>query len=70
MLARLTGERESIDWTPVEEALQRQLATRTGAEQALAAARDALEALGARLREGEEARMTAEHKLEPARARI
>jgi chromosome segregation protein len=70
LLARLTGERASIDWTPVEEALQRQLATRTGAEQALAAARDALEALGARLREGEEARMTAEHKLEPARARI
>ncbi|MEP7063360.1 MAG: chromosome segregation protein SMC [Betaproteobacteria bacterium] len=70
LLARLTGERASIDWTPVEEALQRQLATRTDAERALAAARDALEALGAKLREGEEARMTAEHKLEPARARI
>ncbi len=70
LLGRLTGERASIDWTPVEEALQRQLAARTAAEQALAAARDALEALAARLREGEEARMAAEHKLEPARARI
>ncbi|MEO8847075.1 MAG: chromosome segregation protein SMC [Casimicrobiaceae bacterium] len=70
LLARLMGERASIDWTPVEEALQRQLASRTAAEQALAAARDALEGLGAKLREGEEARMSAEHKLEPARARI
>ncbi len=70
LLGRLTGERESIDWTPVEEALQRQLSTRTVAEQALAAARDALESLGTKLREGEEARMGAEHKLDPARARI
>ena len=67
---RLAGERASIDWTPVEEALQRELAARAAAEQALAAARDELEAQGARLRAAEEARMAAEHRLEPARARI
>jgi len=66
----LTGERAAIDWTPVEEALQRQLAGRGEAEQALAAARDRLEALGADLRAGEEARMGIEQNLEPARARI
>jgi chromosome segregation protein len=67
---RFAGERAAIDWTPVEEALQRQLAARAAAEQALAAARDALEAVGTRLREAEEARMAAEQNLEPARARI
>ncbi len=40
------------------------------AEQALAAARDHLEGLGAALRESEEARLAAEQRLEPARARI
>jgi chromosome segregation protein len=70
LLAQLTGERAAIDWTPVEEALQRQLAGRGEAEQALAAARDRLEALGADLRAGEEARMGIEQNLEPARARI
>ncbi|HET9337780.1 MAG TPA: chromosome segregation protein SMC [Casimicrobiaceae bacterium] len=70
LLARLTGERAAIDWSPVEEALQRQLATRAEAEQALAAARDALEGLGARLRSGEEERLTREQALDPARARI
>ena len=67
---RLTGERAAIDWTPVEEALQRQLAARSDAEQALAAARDPVEALGAQLRAGEEARLAREQALEPARARI
>jgi chromosome segregation protein len=70
LLAQLTSERQSIDWTPVEEALQRQLAERGGAEAALAAARDRLEALGAKMREGDEARLAAEQKLEPARAKI
>ncbi len=32
LLAQVTSERQSIDWTPVEEALQRQLATRGEAE--------------------------------------
>jgi len=70
LLAQLTSERQSIDWTPVEEALQRQLAERGAAEQALGAARDRLETLTAALRAGDEARLAAEQKLEPARARI
>ena len=70
LLAQLTGEKASIDWTPVEEALQRQLEARAQAEQALAAARDALEALGATLRASEEERLTAQQKLDPARAKI
>jgi chromosome segregation protein len=70
LLSQATGERESIDWTPVEEALQRQLAARGQAEQALAIARDAVETLGASLRAAEEARLVAEQKLDPARAKI
>jgi chromosome segregation protein len=70
LLAQLTGERAAIDWTPVEEALQRQLGTRGLAEQALAAARDAQEALGASLRSAEEERLVAEQKLDPARVKI
>jgi chromosome segregation protein len=70
LLARLTSEREAIDWTPVEEALQRQLGARGAAEQALAAARDRQEGLGTELRTAEEARLVAEQKLDPARAKI
>jgi chromosome segregation protein len=70
LLAQLTSERAAIDWTPVEAALTQQLAARGEAEQALAAARDRLEALGAQLRAGEEARLAAEQKQEPARAKI
>ncbi len=70
LLTQLTSERAAVDWTPVEEALQRQLAVRAAAEQALAAARDRLETLGTDLRAAEEARMTCEQKLEPARAKI
>ncbi|MFO1309047.1 MAG: chromosome segregation protein SMC [Burkholderiales bacterium] len=70
ILSRLAGERDAIDWTPVEEALQRQLDARAEAEQALAAARDRLEGLGAELRAAEEARLAREQALEPARARI
>jgi chromosome segregation protein len=70
LLAQLTSERAAIDWTPVEESLQTQLTARGGAEQALAAARDKLEALGADLRAAEEARMAADQKVEPARAKI
>ncbi len=70
LLAQLGSERAAIDWTPVEAALRDQLAVRGEAEQALAAARDRLEALGADLRAGEEARLTAEQKQEPARAKI
>jgi len=70
LLAQLTSERAAVDWTPIEEALQAQLAARGEAEQALAAARDKLEALGADLRTAEEARLTADQKQEPARAKI
>ncbi|MFO1414342.1 MAG: chromosome segregation protein SMC [Burkholderiales bacterium] len=70
LLAQLTSEQQAIDWTPVEESLQRQLAVRGDAEQALAAARDRLETLGAALREAEEARMSADQKQEPARQKI
>ncbi|HEY5308207.1 MAG TPA: AAA family ATPase, partial [Casimicrobiaceae bacterium] len=64
------SEKTAIDWTPVEESLQRQLAFRGEAEQTLKAARDRQEALAADLRAGEEARLVAEQKQEPARARI
>jgi len=70
LLAQLTSEKQAIDWTPVEEALQRQLTTRGEAEATLAAARDALEALTASLREADEAKLVAEQRLEPARAKI
>jgi chromosome segregation protein len=70
LLAQLTSERQSVDWTPVEEALQRQLAARGEAEQALAASRNRQEALTAELRAGDEARLVAEQKLDPARAKI
>jgi chromosome segregation protein len=70
LLERLSSERAAIDWTPVEATLTQQLAARATAEQALAAARDRLEALGAELRAGDEARLSADQKLEPARAKI
>jgi chromosome segregation protein len=70
LLTQLTSERQAIDWTPVEEALQRQLVARGQAEATLAAARDAQEALGATLREADEAKLIAEQKLDPARVKI
>ena len=70
LLAQVATEREGIDWTPVETALQAQLTTRSAAEQALAAARDGQEAIGAALRAAEEARLTADQKIEPARVRV
>ena len=70
LLAQLTSERQSVDWTPVEEALQRQLAARGEAEQVLATARNRQESLTAELRAGDEGRLAAEQKLDPARAKI
>jgi chromosome segregation protein len=70
LLQQVTSERQSIDWTPVEEALQRQLVARGEAEQALAAARNLQESLTAELRAADEARLAAEQKLDPARAKI
>ena len=70
LLAQLSSERAGIDWTPVEEALQRQLALRGEAEQALASARDRQEALGTDLRVADESKLAAFQKLDPARAKI
>ncbi|HEX8740221.1 MAG TPA: chromosome segregation protein SMC [Casimicrobiaceae bacterium] len=70
LLAQATSERATIDWTPVEEALQRQLTVQAAAEQALAAARNEHEGLGAELVRADEARLAAEQQLEPARTRI
>ena len=67
---QLSAQRAQIDWSPVEAALQAQLAQRAAAEQALATARDGQEAVGTELRAGEEARLQIEQKLEPARAKI
>jgi chromosome segregation protein len=69
-LAELSAERDKIDRTPAEQALQAQLAARAEAEETLKAARDRQEAVAADLRAGEEARLAAEQKLEPARGKI
>jgi chromosome segregation protein len=70
LLAQLATERQQIDWTPVEQSLQAQLVVRGGAEQALGAARDRLEAIAAELRTADEQRLGADQRLEPARSRI
>lgn len=70
LLDQLSSEKQAVDWSPVEASLQQQLTVRADAEQALTAARNQLETLTTELRAAEEARLTAEHQLEPARARI
>jgi len=70
LLEQLSSERASIDWSPVEEALQRQLGSRGEAERALHAARERLEGLGTELRAAEESRLGAEQRLDPARQKI
>jgi chromosome segregation protein len=70
LLGQLSAEREKIDWTPAEQALQAQLALRGAAEEALAASRDRQESVAAELRAGEEARLVVEQKVEPARTKI
>jgi chromosome segregation protein len=70
LLDQLSSERLSVDWTPVEQSLQRQLAVRGEAEQALATARDRLEGLGTELRAAEEAKLGQEQRLDPARQKI
>jgi chromosome segregation protein len=69
-LAILEGDQAKIDWTPIESALQHQLAARAAREEALAAARTRLDGLAATLRGAEEERIRVEQELEPARARI
>jgi chromosome segregation protein len=70
LVAQVADERRQIDWTPIEASLQAQLVTRSAAEQALAAARDSQESLGAQMREADEARLGIDQRLDPARARI
>ena len=70
LVAQVADERRQIDWSPVEASLHTQLATRGNAEQALAAARDRQEGLGSEMRAADEARLTIDQRLDPARARI
>ncbi len=70
LVAQVADERRQIDWSPVEASLQAQLASRAAAEQALAAARDRQESLASEMRLADEARLTIDQRLDPARARI
>jgi chromosome segregation protein len=63
-------EMAGYDESPLQERLQGALASRAGAEQALAAARDALEQMEAALKSADEERHGAETNLEPLRNRI
>jgi len=70
---RLTQARDELARLPadaLDAELQQALATRTEAEAALAAARDALEGLTAQLRGHDEARMACEQGLDPLRRSI
>ena len=70
---RLTQARDELGRLPadaLDAELQQALATRTEAEAALAAARDALEGLTAQLRGHDEARMACEQGLDPLRRSI
>jgi chromosome segregation protein len=68
--AHLASERGGERVADIEAALQEQLAVRTAREQALAGARDALEAATAALQASEEARFKLEQQLDPARGKI
>jgi chromosome segregation protein len=63
-------EMAGYDESPLQERLQQALSGRAGAEQALAAARDALEQMESALRSADEERHGAETNLEPLRNRI
>ncbi|MGE5319137.1 MAG: chromosome segregation protein SMC, partial [Hyphomicrobiaceae bacterium] len=70
---RLSQAREELARLPadaLDAELQAALATRTGTEAALAAARDALEGLTAQLRGHDEARLACEQGLDPLRRTI
>ncbi|HUP95968.1 MAG TPA: chromosome segregation protein SMC [Burkholderiales bacterium] len=71
--ANLSAEEEALascDETPWQAELQQALAARTEREQALAQARDALEATETRVKEVEHERLTAEQRLDPLRERV
>jgi chromosome segregation protein len=63
-------EMDGYDESPLQERLQQALAGRAGAEQALAAARDALEQMETALKAADEERHGTETNLEPLRGRI
>ena len=69
-LQRCTETAEAMQAEDLEPQLQEALDVRVGREQALAAARDTLEAATGTLRALEEMRMKVEHGLEPQRERI
>ena len=70
LVAQVAAERQQIDWSPLETSLHEQLAARSAAEQALAAARDHQESLGSQMRAADEARLGVDQRLDPARTRI
>ena len=69
-VARLLTEQNSILLTPLEESLQSQLNVRVEREATLKAAREAVDAANAALREADEARLKLEQELEPIRKKI
>ncbi len=69
-IARHTQELAGLDEAPLNAELELVMAVRREKEQALAAARDALEATEAELRRGEQERLTIEQNLNPLRDRI
>ena len=69
-VARLLTEQSSILLTPLEEGLQSQLNVRVEREATLKAAREAVDAANAALREADEQRLKLEQELEPIRKKI
>ena len=69
-LAALHTDLAGCDEGPWQEQLQQALSAKTARAQALAAARDALEAMEANFKQIEQERLACEQKLEPLRSRI
>jgi chromosome segregation protein len=67
---QVEAEQASLEDESLRSDLQAALGERVGREQSLAAARDRLEGLTARLREADEARLACEQRLDPLRERI
>ncbi len=70
LLEQLASEKQTVDFAEIETLLQQQLTLRSDAEKVLTEARESLERLTQELRVKEEARMSAEQNIEPARQRI
>jgi chromosome segregation protein len=69
-LGGLLEEEQSVGEEPLKEALQQALAVRQERERSLAEARNALEGVAARMRELEQQRLSAEHRLNPLREQL